>query len=234
MAIDDPIAAVRSQYTSESANPTAELLIQAAGQLVPLVGLINAIRTHFSRKAAAERVEMLLSALQAEFRQYESKIQSPEFIAALLEAVEQSIRATNQKRIHHIAAVIRGSLCLADEVDWEEISALIADLAKLTDHDLKVLNVLVSVYPDGPPKSGAAVSGVYTKRLPRLIKAYNDAGFGWDEFYSHAARLAGFGLALEVIPNHEKTISEDSNYCFRPTGRGWHLIRLLSADKTKS
>jgi hypothetical protein len=234
MAIDDPLESLRQQVTLESSNPTASLALAVAVQLIPFGGIVHAIQSHYSARAAMERVHMLLNCLEEKVRQQgltldslRTTIDDSGFVKALLDSVEGSIRSTDRRYIERLAAVLGGTLCHSLP-NWDEAAALINDLIRLTEKDIKALCIMCNVFygiPTGMQQ--VAVSGYFTSKLPALVKAYRAAGFGWDEFYSHAARLAGFGLAIEVHINHSKMIEEDVHYCFRQTGRGEVLARLL-------
>ena len=87
--IDNPVEAIKQQYREQPV-PVVDANLGVASTLHPFAGIVNAIRTHFSRTGAEERTRAVLEALEDAVRQHgldinglRNRIESSEFVEAL-------------------------------------------------------------------------------------------------------------------------------------------------------
>lgn len=228
--IDDPIDAVKKQHP-EQPDRVLDLILNVAGALAPYGGVVNAIRQHFSADGANVRTRALLDSLEEAIRDTEASIhqirqrmESPQFIQALIVAVTESIRTPDPQQIRRFGAVLGGSA--ATGLDFTEAAALIRDLAQLTESDLEAVRILYSVQK---PVVAAGVvttdANRYTETVHEVLAEADRRKIPRDEFYARCARLSGFGLALEVQRNEGRFGPGD--HCFRLTKRAALLVSLL-------
>jgi hypothetical protein len=251
-SIDDPIEATRKQYPEESKNQIFELSLAAASALSPAFGLVESILSHFSTKAAFERVEALLKTLEEEVRRHDrdllslkDRLRSPEFIQTLMVAVDYTARTADLRKVQRFAAVLADGLVLGDQSErlWEDAAAFIRDAAELGEADIQVLGVLYSIQGNLPSSHLAPVQqdaagkmfqlspdpNPFTELHEQVLNKVDEQHIPRDEFYSRCARLSGFGLVLEVPTNVARQSPGD--YCYRITVRGKRLAEILERKK---
>ena len=155
-SIDDPIEAVRMQHR-EQPDKILDIILEIAGKLDPFTGVVSTIKKHFSQKEAAERVmalfkahELVIRGLGKDIKDLEDRLQSPEYIEALIVAVHESLRTSNLRKVQRFASILGYELALgkASLRTWEDAAAFIRDLAELGEADIQALKILDSVQSD--------------------------------------------------------------------------------------
>jgi hypothetical protein len=158
-----------------------------------------------------------------------AKLEGDRFREAVSVACEEAARATNDKKIEQMAAVLVGYVGPAPSA-WappdEDVASMIRDIAQLGDRDIQVLGILATVH-------AGAVSHMpnlqnpdaFSRETPRLKTAIAESGIHPDDFLSTCERLRGFGLGAEVLRNTSHMGPED--FCYRPTRRGLLLLDYL-------
>jgi len=109
-------------------------------------------------------------------------------------------------------------------LDADDLSTLIGDLSQLSELDIRALETIINT-----PRFAASIdTWAVDSTLPQsLLVAAANANMEKNEFYSHAYRLVGFGLALESPSESGKRTAD--NLCFVPTRRGRKLLALLTS-----
>ena len=239
-SIDDPIEAVRMQHR-EQPDKILDIILEIAGKLDPFTGVVSTIKKHFSQKEAAERVmalfkahELVIRGLGKDIKDLEDRLQSPEYIEALIVAVHESLRTSNLRKVQRFASILGYELALgkASLRTWEDAAAFIRDLAELGEADIQALKILDSVQSDllddevkWPINVHSYDPNLFTVRHQRVLDLIDERGIQREEFYSRCSRLTGFGLTLEVPRNETRVAPGD--YCFRLTLRGKRLLSML-------
>lgn len=154
-------------------------------------------------------------------------LESPEFLEALVAGVNEAIRTSDEQKIGGFGLILGRSVI--GGADLREASAYIRDLAQLTEADVLAMSLLYEAQADVLSAVGKVPTdpNPYTERLVRVLEAVDAAGMSRDDFYARCSRLNGFGLAIEVQRNNAREAPGD--HCFRLTGRGARLMRLLRA-----
>ncbi len=245
--IDDPYDAARSQnQPKESENVVGELALRFTGVVFPLAAAANTVRDYLSGRMERKRVQNLLDALKLKIDLLEtqvqgnadqvgavsSKVESPEFHAALVDAIEETRRTYDHAKVSRFAEIVGNSLSPEyDTKDLEEVSSFIRAVSQLGDRDIRTLKLLHSVYQDVlKVNPNMHDPNAFTERIDTLFKEISESGIGREQFYAHCARLSGFGLAMEVPRNPGRMSPGD--YCFRPTSLGLKLLFLLGSNDT--
>ena len=114
--IDRPIDAVLDQYPEAPENSLGELSIDLAGMASPIIKAATIIRQRlFAAPARGERTSALLKAMNEELirlsdqidqQALNDRIDSPEFQDALVLAIEEAWRTSNEVRVQRLAAVL--------------------------------------------------------------------------------------------------------------------------------
>ena len=200
--IDDPVEAIKQQYR-EQPDPVLDVILGVAGTLHPFAGIVNVIRTHFSRTGAEERTRAVLEALEDAVRQHDldttrlrNRLESPEFVEALVGAVSEAIRTSRDVQIKRFGTILGHTI--AQGSNLSEAAAYIRDLAQLTEADIGALQILHGVQGELLSAEVTTDPNPYTQRITGVLEAVDQAGFARDEFYARCSRLTGFGFALEV------------------------------------
>jgi hypothetical protein len=224
--IDDPLGKAEEQFLDRPAGAVG-LLLAEAGKFSRLAGMVSAVEAHFSGQGAQERIGILLKALLDAVRDNEDairRLESAASLEALTTGVTEAIFASDPARIRSFGRILGRSVL--QDADMREVAAFIRDLARLTDADIKALQVLDMAQGDlvarEPVPSGP---DVYIDRNARILAAVDAERISRDDFYSRCSRLHGFGLAIEVPRNIYKMAPED--HCFRMTKRAARLIELI-------
>lgn len=236
--IDRPIDAVLDQYPEVPENKLGELSIELAGMASPIIKAANIVRQRlFTAPARAERTSALLKAMNEELIRLSAqidqqvlndRIDSPEFQDALVLAVEETLRTSNEVRMQRLAAVlVNGVATNIDAPPGEDLSSFVREVAYLDDGDIQMLQVIEEIYrpairnrPDmSDPNEFTLLIGGFFRRTDALT-------ISRDDVYARCSRLSGFGLAVEVL--RSDTRMSLSDHCFRPTQRGLRLLKLLT------
>src|SRR2546425_7837966 len=232
--IDDPIEAVKKQYR-EQPDPVLDLILEVAGKVDFFAGVASAIRKHFSKQAANERIAALLSALEstirrleADIRKVSARLESPEFVEALCAAVDQTLRTSDAAKIRRFAAILGySSIGAVNSAVLQEASAYIRDVSQLGEADIEALQILHLIQAAIFAWHTATTDpNPFTERLGEVLTAVDRSGMTREEFYSRCSRLNGFGLAIEVQRNDSRMAPGD--HCFRITSRGLRLVNMIS------
>lgn len=204
--IDDPLDAVKRQYP-ESTTP-AGILIDVGAEMHPFAGMANAVRNFFSKREAEARVRALLQALEWYVREHERRIEeitdrtdSPEFIEALLVAVDKSLHTANVEKIKQFARVLGHELLSdGDARNYEDAAAYIRTLSELREADIEVLSI-IHAFQSLPrnnegedfPKTDkpgqlfwGVIEGINSEVARRAITT--------DDFFSRCSKLRACGL----------------------------------------
>lgn len=248
--IDDPVEATLSQYPkAEQTLPKkiVDTTLDLFGLLDPRIKVLNIIRSRILGDQGKERVEALLAALRNEIkrvqeqsekryedqqREMESlreKLDSPEFIEAIVVAADEVQRTMNESKVIRFATLLSNGLFSKDDdvVAGDDLAAYIRDLAALGESDIQALDFLSDIFKDtirarpdmSDPNDFTLLMGSYTRGIAELKIAP-------DDFFSRCLRLSGFGLATEVQRNEFRMSLQD--HCFRPTRRGLRLLKLMA------
>jgi hypothetical protein len=229
VAIDNPFDQLEMQHRPP-ASDVFGLVLGVAGSVLPGVGIVSALRQHFSTRGIEGRLHALFGGLKEQLEDTGRRLEevesllSPQAVDAFLAAVSETIQTNNGHKVERFAKVLAGAV-ITDN-DWLEVEAFIRDLGRLTDEDVKALALLAQA------QEPLAISGrmptepnAYTASFTDFCQAIDRHGFAREEFYSLAARLSGFGLSAVVERNPVSVSLGDQ--CFRLTSRGLRLIRLL-------
>jgi hypothetical protein len=242
--IDDPIDASYTAWPDEKENQLGELGLVSMSPFLEVVHLVQAIREMFSAKSRNDRVLYLLHGFRLKVRELDSrignleatresikaKLETPQFKEAVFAAMEEASRTLSETKIERYAAVL--AHCLTPEEPLEssiDLSTLIRDISQLTDEDVHVLGILRSLYADviaGQPN--VHDPNPFTAKMGELRHAIVNSRLHPDDFRAICERLAGFGLAAEVLRNPSRMDLGD--FCYRPTRRGLKLLRLLDKE----
>lgn len=238
--IDDPIDAAMSQLEDDSESTPLEIvkkLATAVPLLAPLA-CVDALEEHFSNRKRFKRVYECFSIFKAEHDSLQSELaqekkalakidsylKSPKFAEAVVTAAEESVRTANEEKIKRFGRVLANGPDPRIEASDDDLSSFIRDLSQLSEIDLKSLEIIVSTA--GLTSIDSYVVNETDGLLGQhLAKAAAEQRLLQDDFYSHAFRLVGFGLALEVPRDTVRQMAND--FRFLPTRRGRHLLALL-------
>jgi hypothetical protein len=247
--IDDPVEATLSQYPkAEQTLPKklADTTLDLFGLVDYRIKVLNIIRSRILGDQGKERVEALLDALrkevkqvreqseknyqdqQAEIGSLREKLDSPEFIEAMVVAADEVQRSMSESKVTRFATLLSNGLFSKNEdvVAGDDLAAHIRDLASLGESDIHALYFLFDVYKDTirarpdmtDPNDFTLLMGSFTRGIKELK-------IDPDDFFGRCLRLSGFGLATEVQRNEFRMSLQD--HCFRPTKRGLRLLKLL-------
>lgn len=243
--IDNPVEAIREAYKEEQqpGHQTVQLALAVLGTFVPLIAIYNAVRQHFTGEEAKKRVEGLfseilniLNALGKNIDGLSAKIESPEFLQTMIEAVDRTARTASKRKVKRFAAVLAHELVFGDssEQGWEDAAAYLRDIAELSEADIKVLSYLYKfqsrIFAGNRLPNHNDVYDSYAQ----LLGHAEDRGIHRDEFYARCAKLSGFGLVLPV--EKKKGYVGPDDYSFRLTLMGKHLVEVLrkTGQQTKA
>jgi len=236
--IDRPIDAVLDQYPEAPENSLGELSIELAGMASPIIKAANFIRQRlFAAPARGERTSALLKAMNEELirlseqidqQALNDRIDSPEFQDALVLAIEEAWRTSNEVRVQRLAAVLANGVATnIDAPPGEDLSSFVREVAYLDDGDIQMLQVMEEVYrPAIRNRPDMSDPNEFTLLIAGFLRRTDEVRIGRDDVYARCSRLSGFGLAVEVLRSDTRMSLSDR--CFRPTQRGLRLLRLLA------
>lgn len=244
--IDDPVDASFEAWPEESPNfgeKLGGLALTFATFEFPPAKIAQILKDQFFPPNRFGRIEYLLNAVRIQLKILETqntearervtlieqKLDAPAFSEAVAAACEEAARATNEKKIQHLAAVVVGTLTANQWADpGEEIPALIRDIAQLAEKDLKALSMLRTVHAAAIATAPNLFEpDAFSRETAALMRDVNLSGFHPDDFLSTCERLRGFGLAVEVLRNTSHMAPHD--FCYRPTRRGLAILEYLAA-----
>jgi hypothetical protein len=238
MAIDDELDQLKQQYPEATENAGLEVtlnLLSALPTVGPAVAVVQGLREHFSTRREIHRLQVLFEALEGEVRrqgktlaEVQAEIQTPEALDSIIRTVNITVQISNEWKIENFGTVLGYEAASHDRKGWDEASALVEDLAQLTDEDLGTLSLLVR------HQSEFAKSNLTTHDYNNLVASMravfaevDKSSVGRGEFYSHAFRLVGFGLAIPLNFNPSAMGPQDQGIAV--TVRGVRLMRILDA-----
>jgi hypothetical protein len=241
MAIDDPLKKTLDQQRDAGID-AFDAALKVVGLFDPVAGLLSVVRGVFQQDAVIQRQQVCLDAVVTAHREESERVsglektvqeirrdldilaQRLEFRRALVTAVTLSAFAADDQRAFTLGGIV-GRQTAQQSVEWEECEAFLQDVARVTEADLRVLEILADVQGDLANRGHMPLlPNEYRSRLSLLL-VRADRSFPREDFYSRCARLSGFGLAMEVP--RVNTAVGPSDHCFRVTSRGLQLLVLL-------
>jgi hypothetical protein len=225
--IDDPYDAAKSEYPDAPENIPGELALRIGGAIIPIVGLVNAVRDHYSQARVAERLNVLVDAVNSKTNATNEKIESPQFAEGIRLAIEETWRTTDIEKVKRFGAILGNSAAQGANQDAPRDAVdFIRTVAQLDERDIQALHLLYSncaylmasytnLHDPNP----------FTDAWAGVVRSADEAKLARDDFYSSCKRLEGFGLAIELPRNPGRIAPGD--YSFRPTRRGERLLSLL-------
>jgi hypothetical protein len=251
--IDKPIDAALSNYDADQENRPLEITCKIGAEVfnfvLPLgpfnpLSLLNSLREQFSVSARFGRIRELLSVLKSEIDSlqresaenstrlgaFEAEQTSPEYAEAFRVAAEEAVRTADAKRIERLGIALANGLDPdVKALEADGLSTFIRDLSQLSELDIRTLETIINT-----PRFAASLDtwAVDSTLGQRLVVAAVSANLEKNDFYSHAYRLVGFGLALEA-PSESGRRTAD-NLCFVPTRRGRKLLALLQSRASEN
>ena len=249
--MDDPVEASFEAWQSDSPNLVERFsnlaLSFSAIQFVP-AKLFQILRDQLGAGARFGRIEYLFTGIRLGFQNIQSeigevaeqvkavniKLQGEQFREAVSVACEEAARATNNKKIEQMAALLVGYVNpypSAWSAQDQDIATMIRDLAQLGEKDIQVLGILKTVHANAISQMpNLQDSNQFSKETPSLKTEIANSRIHRDDFLSTCERLRGFGLAAEVLRNTSHMGPED--FCYRPTRRGLVLLDYLARSLT--
>jgi hypothetical protein len=235
--IDRPIDAVLDQYPDAPENVLGEISLEVAGIASPLVKIANILRQRLLASEKKQRAAAVFNAINDELirlqkqidqKTLEERLDSPEFQDALMLAIEEAWRTSNEVRVQRLAAVLaNGVVTNIDAPPGEDLSSFVREVAYLDDGDIQMLQVMGEVYrPAILHRPDLSDPNEFTLLIAGFLRRTDELNISRDDVYSRCSRLSGFGLAREV-PRSDTRMSP-SDHCFRPSQRGLRLLRLLA------
>ena len=235
MGIDDPLDQTYRQNLPEPEG-VLDLVVSAAGACFPPAGIVAALKEYASRRGLQERLTNLFSVLKetidsqsCRVDQAEARLSQVEAVQAVLTAAYETARTVDPKIVERFAKIL-GNQAAMSVTSWQEVEAVIRDLARLTGDDLKALEALWHTQRRAASNDQMPTAdNLYTERFADLVEAAARLGLVREEFYSLCHRLTGFGLAAPVDRNEVRIGPGDQ--CFRLTSRGLRLWVLLTGNR---
>jgi len=244
--IDDVVDASFEQWQEESKGigaKASELALTFSGLVFDPAKIFKILKDQFASPNRFARIDYLLNglrlgvkALQTEnasnkerLSALEQKFGSSQFAAAVSAACEEATRATSEKKIQELAAVLVGSIAGSEWADPnEDVAVLIRGIAQLGERDLKVFGILGRTHATAIKAAPNLYEpDAFSRETAALMRDVRESGIHSDDFLSTCERLRGFGLAAEVLRNTAHMAPHD--YCYRPTRRGLAVLDYLSA-----
>lgn len=235
--IDEPLDAAMSELEENPENTPLEIVVQMA-TLAPFFAPLAALREHFSTRNRINRIYEVLSVFKSEHEALPSELahekatlvdvhsylNSPKFTEAVVAAAEEAVKTANDAKIKRLARVLANGSDPRIEASDDDLSTFVRDVSQLSDLDIRTLEIIISTA--GLMSMESYVVNETDGLLGQyLVKAAALEKLSQDDFYSHAFRLVGFGLLLEVPRDTVRQMANDLR--FLPTRRGRKLVALL-------
>jgi hypothetical protein len=230
MAIDEPLEKIRELFRSEDFDGIGAAL-QLGGIVSPFLSVFNIASSIVAGYRSGEKVRIAINALCDELKRIqdrwptdlESALNSDWFKRAMTTLMEESARAVNEDYACLLARfTAQGCFPTEEKHRQENLASYIHDLARLGTDDLQMLRLLRDAYKvvfQNDPN--LRNPNHFTNHNESFKHAADKLNIHPDDRLSLGARLSGFGLAFESIPQNE--------HFFRPTRRGIYLLSLLEA-----
>jgi hypothetical protein len=244
--IDDPVEVSFEAWQPDSPNLGERLsclALRFTGEAFGPSKVWKILKDQFDSGSRFERIDYLLTGLRLGFRGVHleiggvaeqikvvnEKLEGERFREAVSVACEEAARATSDKKIEQMVAVLVGYVAPSTS-HWadsdEDIGTMIRDIAQLGDRDIEVLGILARVHASAVLHApNLQDPHQFSKETPALKTAIADSGIHPDYFLSTCERLRGFGLAADVLRNTSHMGPLD--FCYRPTRRGLSLLDYL-------
>ena len=157
----------------------------------------------------------------------EARLNQRAFQEAVGQACEEAARANSERVVERMSAVLVGAASANDRSDASrDLAAQIRDLAQLGEDDIRALDLLRVIFKDVIRQSpNLNDPNSFTTLMPDYRTAIAQVHIHPEEFNSNCVRLAGFGLAIEVLRSPSRM--ELHEYCYRSTRRGLFLLDCL-------
>ncbi len=208
--IDRPIDAVLDQYPGAPENVLGELGIELGGMASPIIKAANVIRQRlFGAPARGERTCALLKAMNEELirlseqidqKVLNERIDSPEFQDALVLAIEEAWRTSNEVRVQRLAAVLANGVATdVDVPSGEDLSSFVREVAYLDDGDIQMLQVIEEIYRPIRNRPDMSDPNEFTLLIAGFYRRTDALRISRDDVHARCSRLSGFGLAVEVL-----------------------------------
>lgn len=239
MAIDDKYDAITSQFPPEP-NALPGKLALMLGKLgipgsAPFIEVFGLLVDHLTPNLRLERAEQFIGALIEDQKLLETsvqelKVQIPDLLEAIQVAVSRDVEAFNDTKRSRYLSVIGNALRTEQEI--RDLTTFIQDVERLGDEDIDALKILhkVMTHAKWDIKKPLHPNEFIQRTQELMTQATHEQEKGGErldreDFYSHCARLQGFGLAIEIDSPHRQVPTGD--FCFRPSRRGYVLLQLL-------
>jgi hypothetical protein len=233
VAIDNALEKIRN-ITNEADNELLNSLIQAGGLLSPVFAVLAAFKGAIDISEVKARIRLAILSLCDELERIrdgwptdaESALKnSVWFRKAVQILMEESLRAPNEERAVLLAKAAAHGCFPGGENRHrqEDLANYIHDLAQLGEDDVQMLKLLRDAYKDvlknDPNLQNPNNFTHHNETFKHMAEKLNIHS---DDRLALGARLSGFGLAFESVPQIE-------GHFFRPTRRGVYLLSLLEA-----
>jgi len=222
--------------TNEEDDKLLSTLIQAGGLLSPVFAVLAAVKGVIDISEVKARIGTAILSLCDELERIrntwptdaESALDSAWFKRAVQVLIEESLRAPNEERAVLLAkAAAHGCFPSGENKHrQEDLAIYIHDLTQLGTDDIQMLKILRDAYKDvfrNDPNWRDA--NYFTQHNESFKHMADELNIHPDDRLALGARLSGFGLAFESVPQMEE-------HFFRPTRRGLYLLSLLEAAET--
>ncbi|MHB8389881.1 MAG: hypothetical protein ACYDBH_09905 [Acidobacteriaceae bacterium] len=232
MAIDDPLEKIRELAKSGDFDGIGAAL-QVGGAVSPIFKVGSIAKSIATSYKSGEKIWIAIIALCDELQRtqdrwpkdLESAFDTDWFKRAMTVLMEESARAVNEDYARLLARVAAQG-CFPSEENkhrQEDLASYIRDLAQLGADDIQMLKILRDAYKDVFRNTpNLHDPNRFTNHNESFKHAADKLNIHPDDRLSLGARLSGFGLAFESVPQIEGRF-------FRPTRRGFYLLSLLEA-----
>lgn len=232
MTIDNPSEKIRELVKDDDFDGVGAAL-QVGGIFSPILKVVGIAKSIGTSRTSGEKIRIAIIALCDELeriqdrwpKDFESALDTDWFKRAMTVLMEESARAVNGHHARLLARVAaQGCFPSAEhEHRQEDLGSYIHDLARLGVDDIQMLKILGNAYKDVLRNSpNLHDPNLFTNHNESFKHAADKSNIHPDDRLSLGARLSGFGLALESVPQTEGRF-------FRPTRRGFYLLSLLEA-----
>jgi hypothetical protein len=231
MKIDDPSAQIRELVNDECVD-FAEAALQLGGMFAPVFKVYAIAKGIFDEQLKGNPLKIAILALCDELERlkshwpsdFESAIDAVWFRRAVTVLMDEAMHAANDNHARLLARVTaHGCFPIGPDAHrQEDLASYIHDLARLGEDDVQMLRLLGDAYKDVFKNDpNLRDSNHFTNHNDGFKNAAEKMNIHPDDRLALGARLSGFGLAFESVP-------QEGHY-FRPTRRGFYLLSLLKA-----